>query len=232
MSEALKKVAGIKHLPVFPLPLVLLPNELLPLHIFEERYQKMLKDVESDRRFFGVTHFEPGDSLTEKPAKGTVGCVAEVRENQPLPDGRSNVITVGVVRYHLVEYVDAGEPYLIGDVEFFEDDAEEQSALHELSDDVHTLFERVAKAAFKLSDNRGAFPEIPKTDPEQLSFLITAAFNLDNELKYKLLETHSTTDRLSKLKEILEQTVNKMEESADIHKISQTNGHTNKKLDI
>ena len=83
-----------------------------------------------------------------------------------------------------------------------------------------------------MSDNRGAFPEIPKTDPEQLSFLITAAFNLDNELKYKLLETHSTTDRLSKLKEILEQTVNKMEESADIHKISQTNGHTNKKLDI
>src|SRR5215213_6346063 len=111
MSEALKKVAGIKHLPLFPLPLVLLPNELLPLPIFEERYQKMLKDVESDQRFFGVTHFEPGDSLTEKPAKGTVGCVAEVRENQPLPDGRSNVITVGVVRYHLVEYVDAGEPY-------------------------------------------------------------------------------------------------------------------------
>jgi Lon protease-like protein len=232
MSEALQKVAGIKHLPLFPLPLVLLPNELLPLHIFEERYQKMLKDVEADRRFFGVTHFEPGESLNEKPAIGTVGCVAEVRESQPLPDGRSNVITVGVVRYHLIDYVEAGEPYLIGDVEFFEDDPEDEGVLHELSDDVHSLFERVAKAAFKLSDNRGKFPDIPKADPEQLSFLITAAFNLDNELKYRLLETHSTSDRLQKLKEILEQTVTKMEESAEIHKISQLNGHSKKKLDI
>ena len=232
MSEALKKVSGIKHLPLFPLPLVLLPNELLPLHIFEERYRKMLKDVETDRRLFGVTHFEPGESLVEKPSTGTVGCVAEIRETQELPDGRSNIITVGVVRYHLLDYVDAGEPYFIGDVEFFEDEPEDQPSLHELSEGVHALFERVAKAAFKLSDNRGKFPEIPKTDPEQLSFLITAAFNLDNELKYRLLETNSTSDRLNKLKEILEQTVNKMEESAEIHKISQSNGHTKKKLDI
>jgi Lon protease-like protein len=232
MSEALKKVAGIRHLPLFPLPLVLLPNELLPLHIFEERYQKMLKDVESDRRLFGVSHFEPAGSLLEKPAIGSVGCVAEIRETQMLPDGKANIITIGVVRYHIVEYVEAGEPYLIGDVEFFEDDAEDEASLHELSDDVHTLFERVAKAAFRLSDNRGKFPEIPKTDPEQLSFLITAAFNLDNELKYKLLETRSTSDRLGKLKEILDQTVTKMEESAEIHKISQANGHSKKKLDI
>ena len=90
----------------------------------------------------------------------------------------------------------------------------------------------MAKAAFKLSDNRGKFPDIPKADPEQLSFLITVAFNLDNELKYRLLETHSTSDRLQKLKEILEQTVTKMEESAEIHKISQLNGHSKKKLDI
>ncbi|MDQ3042945.1 MAG: peptidase, partial [Acidobacteriota bacterium] len=45
MSEALEKVSGIKHLPLFPLPLVLLPNELLPLHIFEPRYRQMLKDI-------------------------------------------------------------------------------------------------------------------------------------------------------------------------------------------
>jgi ATP-dependent Lon protease len=232
MSEALKKVSGIKHLPLFPLPLVLLPNELLPLHIFEDRYQKMLIDVQSERQLFGVTHFEPGESLIEKPQIGTVGCVAEIRESQPLPDGRANIITVGLIRYRLLGYVEAGEPYFIGDVEFFEDEPEEQSALHELSEEVHELFERVAKAAFKLSDNRGKFPDIPKTDPEQLSFLITAAFNLDNELKYRLLETHSTSDRMNKLKEILEQTVNKMEESAEIHKISQSNGHTKKKLDI
>ena len=53
MSEALNKVTGIRQLPIFPLPLVMLPNELLPLHIFEDRYRQMLKDVEVQSRFLG-----------------------------------------------------------------------------------------------------------------------------------------------------------------------------------
>ncbi len=59
MSESFEKVAGITHLPIFPLPLVMLPNELLPLHIFEDRYRQMLRDVEQEGNFFGVTLFEP-----------------------------------------------------------------------------------------------------------------------------------------------------------------------------
>jgi Lon protease-like protein len=232
MSDASEKVSGIRHLPLFPLPLVLLPNEVLPLHIFEPRYRKMLADIEADRRFFGLSLFEPGAGLAERPAVGSVGCVAEVRESRMLPGGESNIITIGVIRYRLLDFIEAGEPYLIGDVDFFEDAKEDDSALRTLADKVYELFERVARAAFKISGSRGSFPEIPRSDPEQLSFLITAAFNLDNELKYKLLETDSTTERLTRLDEILEQTVNKMEESADIHKISQTNGHSKKKIEL
>lgn len=232
MSEALDKVNGIKHLPLFPLPLVLLPNEFLPLHIFEDRYKQMLKDTLDDRKMFGITYFEPKDELTTKPAAGTIGCVAEVRENQELPDGRSNLLTLGVVRYRLVDYIESGDPYFVGDVIFFEDDNESEEALQPLTDEVYELFERVAKAAFKLSGGRGRFPEIPKAAPEQLSFLVTAAFNLDNELKYQMLELTSTSSRLEKLRDILNQAVNKMEDSAEIHKIAQTNGHSKKKLDI
>src|SRR5436190_2528898 len=125
MSEALEKVAGIKHLPIFPLPLVMLPNELLPLHIFEDRYRQMLRDVEKEGNFFGIVLFDPEVSLTEKPASGSVGCVAEIRESELLPDGRSNILALGVVRFHLIEYIEAGEPYLVGDVEFFEDEKED-----------------------------------------------------------------------------------------------------------
>src|SRR4030095_908124 len=103
MSEALNKVGGIKHLPVFPLPLVLLPNEFLPLHIFEDRHRQMLKDVLEDRKLFGISYFEPKDELELKPSAGTIGCVAEIRENQALPDGRSNLLTMGGVRYALSE---------------------------------------------------------------------------------------------------------------------------------
>ncbi len=232
MSELLEKVSGIKHLPIFPLPLVLLPNELLPLHIFEPRYQQMLKDVALEKNMFGVSYFEPQESFIEKPLAGTVGCVAEVREAQSMPDGRSNVLTIGVVRYHLIDYIEAGEPYLVGDLEFFEDDEEDETLLNPLADEVYALFRRVAKAAHKLSGERGIFPDVPQTEPQPLSFLVTAAFNLEPNLKYQLLEMRSTIERLTRLREILRQTVGKMEESAEIHKIAATNGHSKKKLDI
>lgn len=232
MSEALDKVAGVRHLPIFPLPLVMLPNELLPLHIFEDRYRKMLKDVESERRLFGITLFEADGSFTEKPAAGTVGCVAEIRESETLPDGRSNILTFGLIRYRLLDYVDADEPYLVGDVAFFEDEKENEKKLGPLSDEVFALFSRMAKAAFKLSGNRGRLPDIQRADPEALSFLITAAFNFENEKKYKMLEMTSTLQRLKELKEVLDAAVVRIEESADIQSISKLNGHGKKKIDL
>ncbi|MBA2735798.1 MAG: LON peptidase substrate-binding domain-containing protein [Pyrinomonadaceae bacterium] len=232
MSDASEKVLGIKHLPLFPLSLVLLPNELLPLHIFEPRYQQMLKDVALNKNMFGIMLFEPSESFIEKPAIGAIGCAAEVREVQQLPDGRSNVLTIGVIRYRLIDYVDADEPYLVGDVEFFEDEPEDKTVLEPLAEEVFVLFERIARAAHKLSGQRGTFPEIPHIEAEQFSFLVTAAFNFENELKYPLLETRSTIERLEKLYEILQGTVGKMEESAEIHKVAQTNGHSKKKIDL
>lgn len=232
MSEASQKVAGVKHLPIFPLPLVVLPNELLPLHIFEDRYRQMLRDVEREGNFFGVTLFEPQESFIEKPGLGTVGCVAEIKESETLPDGRSNVLTLGIIRYQLIDYIDSGEPYLVGDVEFFEDEKEDFGEIDPLADEVFHLFERMAKAAFKMSGNRGRVPEIQRADPEALSFLITAAFNFDNEKKYRLLEMTSTTDRLLELKEVLDHAVVQIEEGAEIQAVSRTNGHSTKKINL
>jgi ATP-dependent Lon protease len=232
MSENLEKVSGIKHLPIFPLPLVLLPNELLPLHIFEPRYQQMLRDISLDTSIFGVTFFQPNQSFVEKPEIESIGCAAEVRESQTLPDGRSNILTIGLARYRLIDWVDAGEPYFVGDVEFFEDFEEDSAQIQPVADEVFSLFERIASAAHKLSGERGAFPEIPQAEPEALSFLITAAFNLETSIKYELLETRSTYRRLTQLYEILKEAVVKMEDSAEINKIARTNGHSKKKLDF
>jgi ATP-dependent Lon protease len=232
MSEASEKVAGLRHLPLFPLPLVLLPNELLPLHIFEPRYRQMFKDIALEKNLFGVSFFDQEDPLVDRPPIDSIGCVAEVRELQPMPDGRSNLLSVGVIRYRLLGYVETGDPYLVGDVEFFEDDPANEFVLKPLADEVFTLFERIAKAAHKLSGEQGKFPQIPQAEPEALSFLVTAAFNLEPEMKYKMLEMRSTVERLRRLLEILLQAVGKMEESADIHKISQTNGHSKKKIDL
>ena len=94
------------------------------------------------------------------------------------------------------------------------------------------LFERVAKAAFKLSGNRGRFPEVPRADPEQLSFLVAAAFNLDNEVKAQFIEMTSTSARLIRLKAILEQAVEQMESNADIVSVAQKNVHSKKPIKL
>jgi ATP-dependent Lon protease len=232
MSEAFEKVLGIKQLPLFPLPLVLLPNEVLPLHIFEPRYRQMLMDIELRRNLFGITFFEQEENSPERPPVGSVGCATEVRDTNMLPDGRSNIITAGVIRYRLLDYVDEGTPYLNAAVEFFEDEIESAEKVQPVADEVFDLFQRIAKAAFKLSGNRGSFPEIPKTDPEQLSFLVTAAFNLDNDIKYKMVEMTSTSERLAKLRNILIQAVDKMESNAEIVKAAQTNGHSEHDIDL
>ncbi|MGB5015288.1 MAG: LON peptidase substrate-binding domain-containing protein, partial [Pyrinomonadaceae bacterium] len=141
-------------------------------------------------------------------------------------------VTLGVVRFRVLDYIDEGEPYLVGEVEFFEDDEADTVETDGPADEVFELFQRIAKAAFKMSGGRGKLPEIHRGDPEQLSFLVTAAFNFENELKYRLLEMTSTSERLEKLREILKKMVGQMEESADIHAVSKTNGHSKKKLDL
>lgn len=231
MSDALEKVNGIGQLPIFPLPLVLLPNEVLPLHIFEPRFRMMLSDVEENYRMFGISRFEPDDAPEDRPLVGTVGCAAELRDVQRMPDGRSNILTSGVARYRIIDYLDLDKPYLTAEIEFFEDDKDE-TLLNEKADIVFELFERVAKAAFDIGGNRGQVPEIQRADPEALSFLVTAAFNLDDAVKYEFLEMTSTLDRLDRLQNILVQAVEQMESSAEIIKVAKTNGHSSKKLDL
>jgi Lon protease-like protein len=126
MTESFEKIRGVRELPLFPLPLVLFPGVPLPLHIFEERYRRLLADVRAGNNLFGVSYHDASAAISERPPVGHVGCVAEVVESQLLPDGRSNVLTVGLIRYRLTDYVQAGEPYLVGKVEFFEDEPEDR----------------------------------------------------------------------------------------------------------
>lgn len=233
MSEILDNFKDLKYLPIFPLQIVLLPNELLPLHIFEPRYQQMLKDIKISDNFFGLSYFNPEKSLDIVPEIGSYGCVAQVREVDTTSDGRSNILTVGVIRYRLDEYVTDGEPYLVAKVTVFEDDADDDFVNTEIvGDEVFELFKRVAKAIHYLSGARENAPEIPKASPQMLSFLISAAFSLDPQMKYSLLKTRSTIERLRKLKVILKQAVDKLEMEAEINKLSKSNGHSKKDINL
>src|SRR5215475_10083862 len=78
MSDAMDKVRGVRELPIFPLPVVLFPGMPMPLHIFEERYRKMLSDIRAGDNLFGLSYFDASASGKETPPAGHIGCVAEV----------------------------------------------------------------------------------------------------------------------------------------------------------
>ncbi|HEX7314106.1 MAG TPA: LON peptidase substrate-binding domain-containing protein [Pyrinomonadaceae bacterium] len=232
MSEALDKVRGVRELPIFPLPLVLFPGVPLPLHIFEERYRRMLADVRASNNLFGLSYFVPDAEHEDRPPEGHVGCATEVVEAQPLPDGRSNILTLGVARYRLVEYVERGDPYLVARVEFFEDEEEDAAVVGRRAEEVSEMFMRIARAMRTASQERGALPELPRDDPERLSFLVAAVVEMDAEAKQRLLETRSTSERLRRLHTMLTQAVTSYEERARTHELARGNGHAGKKIDF
>lgn len=232
MSEPSDKLRGVRELPLFPLPVVLFPGVPLPLHIFEPRYQRMLADVRARDQMFGLSYFDATEAAADVPPVGHVGCVAEVTDVQPLPDNRANILTVGLVRYRLEAYVDHGDPYLVGRVEFFEDEEEDSSLLVERADEVSKLFMRIARAVRIINDERASLPELPPTEPERLSFLVAAAMELETEVKLELLELRSTYERLKRLRDLLARAVPGYEERARIHDIAKGNGHGGKKIDL
>ena len=232
MSEATDKVRGLRELPLFPLPVVLFPGVPLPLHIFEPRYRKMLLDIHVGNNLFGLAYFDPTNSENEVPPAGHIGCVAEVTETQTFPDGRSNILTLGVIRYRIESYVERGDPYLVAKLSYFEDEEEDESALVGLTKEVAEAFTRIAQAVRTINDERTNLPDISNTEPQRLSFLVAAAMEVEAEVKQELLEMRSTFERLERLRAMLSVAVKGYEERARIHELAKGNGHGGKKIEI
>jgi len=232
MTEAMDRVRGVRELPLFPLPVVLFPGVPLPLHIFEPRYREMLSDIRVGNNFFGLSYFDSSTSEKDVPPAGHVGCVAEVTEEQALPDGRSNVLTIGLIRYRVDEYIESDGPYLVARVSFFEDQEEDDAALQDRSREVADTFTRIARAVRILNDERASLPDISDTEPQRLSFLVAAAMEIDAEIKQELLELRSTGERLRRLRDMLIRAVTSYEERARVHELAKGNGHSGRKVTL
>jgi len=233
MSEAIDRVRGVRDLPVFPLPVVLFPGVPLPLHIFEPKYRQMLEDIRVTNNLFGLSYFDPTTAEKESPPAGHVGCVAEVTDTQTLPDGRSNILTVGLVRYRIDSYVErGGDSYLVARVTYFEDDEEDDAQLVDCAQEVAETFTRIAQAVRTINDERANLPDISDTEPQRLSFLVAAAMEIEADVKQELLELHSTSERLRRLRGMLRRAVTSYEERARIHELAKGNGHSGKKIEF
>lgn len=177
-------------LPLFPLEIVLLPEEPLPLHIFEERYKQMIGEC-LEARASGSGQQEFGVVLTKGRELRTVGCSARiVNLTRKYEDGRMDILTVGRRRFEIL-LTNEEKSYLRGAVEFFEDDGPDTPSEAEAE---HAI-ERFREAMRRLR-NAAEMP-IHLTRPYRyLSFRLAAPLPLDVEFKQALLPMRNEPERL------------------------------------
>jgi Lon protease-like protein len=183
---------------LFPLQLVVVPGEVVPLHIFEERYKRLVGET-LDGGEFGII-------LADEDSVRECGCTVRVAELlEELDDGRMNILVEGVRRFRLVEVREPADPegeYLSGLVEFYEDVA--PGAPEALRDGVLEIFRKM----LVLMDVETPRPPVGEGP---LSFRVAAAVDFGAPLKQELLESLSEEQRLETLLTVMETLLPRLE---------------------
>jgi Lon protease-like protein len=197
------------ELPIFELPVVLLPGERIPLHIFEDRYKRMVgQAVDQDEPFGIVLHDDDGAR--------SVGCTARVDEVlEQFEDGRMNIVVSGESPFRVLDRFEAPD-YPAGEVELIDDD------------DVPPIDEDAAGAA------REAFAELaeratgerPATDELETAgaYAIAARVELPVETKQRLLESRDEDERMQVLSNALRAVEKALERAEESAERARTNG--------
>jgi Lon protease-like protein len=173
----------LERFPLFPLGLVLIPHELVPLHIFEERYKLMIGECIEEESEFGIVWLSD-DGLKE------VGCSARIsRVLERFDDGRMNVLVEGASPFRLLRRIE-DLPYPAGDVELLaDDDLEADSAAAD------TARQRYADLVAEVTDERPEPDALAKLD----AYGMAATLDVALEAKQMLLELRSERGRLEQL---------------------------------
>lgn len=176
------------NMGLFPLNLVLLPGEQLPLHIFEDRYRALVADCTLEGRSF-VLPLATSDGVAK------YACSARVhRVEHRFADGRMNIVIRGGDRIEIIAQTD-GEPYVTAEVRVIPDDVPqvEQDAI-----------DRVTAQFRALATNLAGAPIEPPADPGvPLSYRIAGTMQLPNGTKQRLLEERSEAARLELVESII-----------------------------
>jgi Lon protease-like protein len=197
-----RQVGAREVIPIFPLGTVLVPGLVLPLHIFEPRYRRLVADLQArpaDDRGFGVVAIREGWEVGETGVRALfeVGTLALVREVSPYPDGRFDLVANGDARFRVVRLVETGTPYLTAEVEWLDEpDGATPPEAKVLAHAVGRRFDAYRAAVTRSGAVEAAqMVELPD-DPRTLSYLVAVAMVLDLSDRQRLLQAASTHDRL------------------------------------
>jgi Lon protease-like protein len=191
-------------LPIFPLGLVAFPGMTLPLHVFEERYRTLVRDLlaveDPEDRLFGVVAIREGYEVGSFEARSMyrTGCLMQLRVVEAYPDGRYDISCVGRGRVRVLD-TDSGRPYLRAEVAIVTnpDEAEDEVALEAAR--TLAVFQAYRAEVSELRGDEVMTGSLP-ADPELLSYALAATCSLPLVDRQHLLEAPSTSERLGLLR--------------------------------
>ncbi|QLC25661.1 ATP-dependent protease [Parasphingopyxis algicola] len=180
------------RLSIFPLAgAILLPRAQLPLHIFEPRYQALVKDAMArDRR---IAMIQPREENGDTPALFDIGCIGKVAEVEAMDDGRFNLILEGLTRFRMVRELDATTPFrqIEAVIEEFGDDAVAEPLSIAMRGGLIDESKKFAAALGYAVD----WEAVDTLDDETLVNMIAQVAPFDTVAKQALLEAPTIDDR-------------------------------------
>ncbi|HEY2162159.1 MAG TPA: LON peptidase substrate-binding domain-containing protein [Solirubrobacteraceae bacterium] len=169
-----------RDFPLFPLGIVALPGELVPLHIFEERFKTMMNECLRDEKEFGIVWLSD-DGLRE------TGCACAIeRVIERMEDGRMNLLTRGTRPFRVVER-QSELAYPAGVVEFLEDRDEEVDT--EIADEAREAYAELVRRA---TDNEPEATDLADMD----AYAMAATVDFGPDAKQGLLDLRSENARM------------------------------------
>ncbi len=197
------------EIPLFPLSnLVLFPNIVVPLHIFEDRYKLMVNECIDNNQVFGIVLLRTGEEESQETIH-RVGVTASIVEVERLTDGRMNILCEGEARFRVFRFIQE-KPYWKGAVDLFQD-TEGLRSTEGLYEQVAELYRKLAELGAALSGSSASELTLPDSAID-LSYMVSYVLDIDYEEKQRLLEMTSTAERLRVLVAHLMDSIRKMEQ--------------------
>ena len=186
---------------IFPLSeVVLFPDTLLPLHIFEPRYRKMLADALEGDRVIGMVLIKDPDA-SPQPTVYPVGCAGTIVEHKPFADGRSLVVLKGTVKFRIRCELATDQPYRIVEAQALYEGPPPMDKVRGWRDELHDCVRDLVRAASGEEETVESLFE--KIDLLAMTNALSASLPLDVLEKQSLLECPTVEDRERRLAEFL-----------------------------
>lgn len=198
---------AVFELPLFPLNTVLFPGMPLHLHIFEERYKKMIKLCLERSVPFGVVLIDRGvEAYGPLAEPHEVGCTAHIIETQPLADDRMNIVAIGQERFKTIMLDRRKAPYLNGIIELFPLQDSDTGSVINAGERLKPWLQKYLEVLAFMSGVDLESPQIPD-DPQTLAYLASIALQIPNNEKQDLLSKETTTQLLCQLLDVYQREV-------------------------